>query len=120
MVTSKVHGKIGSTEYVYLTLYRLKTMSDKEKHEWFGSWHKIKGNLPKGLKIITEASSAFGTEYTGFTVYEGPLEKFEELMDILDAHTSMFLEKSLTIIGATGFSLPTAEFQKIIDGRPVD
>lgn len=120
MVTSKIPGEIGSTEYVYLTLYRLKTMSDDEKHEWFGAWRKIKSNLPKGIKIITEASSAFGTEYTGFTVYEGPLEKFEKLIDILEDHTSEFLEKSLTIIGTQGFSLPTAEIQKIVDSRPID
>lgn len=120
MVTSKIPSEIGSTKYVYLTLYRLKTMSDEEKHEWFGSWRKIRRNLPKGMKIVTEASSAFGTEYTGFTVYEGPLEKFEELIEILEEHTRGFLEKSLTIIGTQGFSLPTAEFQKIIDSRPVD
>ena len=120
MVTSKIPSEIGTTEYVYLTLYRLKTLTDEEKHKWFGTWRKIKSNLPKGMKIITEASSAFGTEYTGFTVYEGPLETFEELMDILEEHTQEFLEKSLTIIGSTGFSLPTADFQKILDGRPVD
>jgi len=120
MVTGKIPGEIGSIEYVYLTLYRLKTLSDKEKHDWFGAWRKIRRNLPKGMKIITEASSAFGTEYTGFTVYEGPLEKFEELIDILEEHTQGFLEKSLTIIGSRGFSLPTAEFQKIIESRPVD
>jgi len=103
-----------------LTLYRLKTMSDKEKHEWFGAWRKIKTHLPSGIKIIIEATSAFGTDYTGFTVYEGPLEKFKELINILEEHTSGFLEKSLTIIGTQGFSLPIAEFQKIIDSRPVD
>lgn len=120
MVTSKIPREIGTTEYVYLTLYRLKTMSDKEKHDWFGAWRKIRSNLPKGIKIITEASSAFGTDYTGFTVYEGPLEKFEELTDILDDHTRGFLEKSLTIIGTQGFSLPTSEIQKIVDSRPID
>ena len=120
MVTSKIPSEIGTTEYVYLTLYRLKTLTAEEKHKWFGTWRKIKSHLPKGMKIITEASSAFGTEYTGFTVYEGPLETFEELMDILEEHTQEFLEKSLTIIGSTGFSLPTADFQKILDGRPVD
>jgi len=120
MVTSKVPSEIGTTEYVYLTLYRLKTLTDEEKHKWFGTWRKIKRHLPKGMKIITEASSAFGTEYTGFTVYEGPLEKFEELIETLEEHTREFLEKSLTIIGSTGFSLPTADFQKILDARPVD
>ena len=120
MVTSKIPNEIGTTNYVYLTLYRLKTLTDEQKRDWFGSWRKIRRNLPKGMKIITEASSAFGTEYTGFTVYEGPLEKFEELIEILEENTWGFLEKSLTIIGSKGFSLPTADFQKILDGRPVD
>jgi hypothetical protein len=120
MVTSKIPAEIGSTDYVYLTLYRLKTLTDEEKHDWFGSWQRIRRNLPSGIKIITEASSAFGTEYTGFTVYEGPLDKFEELVEILEDHTREFLEKSLTIIGTQGFSLPTAEIQKIIEERPVD
>ena len=120
MVASKIPGEIGSTDYIYLTLYRLKTLNDDEKREWFGSWRKIRSHLPEGMKIITEASSAFGTEYTGFTVYEGPLDKFDELSEILEEHTQGFLEKSLTIIGTQGFSLPTADFQKILDGRPID
>ncbi len=119
-MTSRIPGEIGVTDYIYLTLYRLKTLSDEEKREWFSSWSKIRNNLPKGMKIITEASSAFGTEYTGFTVYEGPMDKFEELIEILEEHTQGFLEKSLTIIGTQGFSLPTADFQKILEGRPVD
>jgi hypothetical protein len=120
MVTSKIPEEIGSTEYVFLTLYRLKTLSDEEKRNWFGSWRKIRDHLPEGMKIITEASSAFGTDYTGFTVYEGPMDKFDELTDILEEHTRGFLEKSLTIIGTKGFSLHSGEFQKIIDERPVD
>ena len=120
MATGRIPSEIGSTDYIFLTLYRLKTMTDEEKHEWFGSWRKIRSNLPEGIKIITEAASAFGTEYTGFTVYEGPLDKFDELVEILEEYTQGFLEKSLTIIGTQGFSLPTADFQKIIDGRPVD
>ncbi|TFG34346.1 hypothetical protein EU527_03865 [Candidatus Thorarchaeota archaeon] len=120
MVAGKVPNVIGTTEYVYLTLYRLKNLTDEEKHQWFKSWHKIRDNLPHGIKIVTEATSAFGTEYTGFTVYEGPLDNFEELIEILDKDTSNFVEKSWTIIGTRGLSLPIAEFQKILEGRPVD
>ncbi len=120
MASSRVPGEIGATEYIYLSLYRLKTLTNEEKHQWFKSWREIRNNLPKGIKIVTEATSAFGTEYTGFTVYEGPLDKFEELVSTLDEYTQGLIEKSLTIIGTRGFSLPTAEFQKIIDGRPVD
>ncbi|MFW9961044.1 MAG: hypothetical protein ACFFDV_08495 [Candidatus Thorarchaeota archaeon] len=120
MASSRVPGEIGATEYIYLSLYRLKTLTNDEKHQWFKSWREIRDNLPKGIKIITEASSAFGTDYTGFTVYEGPLDKFEELVETLEVYTQGLIEKSLTIIGTRGFSLPTAEFQKILDGRPVD
>ncbi|MBN2230575.1 MAG: hypothetical protein JW779_13385 [Candidatus Thorarchaeota archaeon] len=120
MVTGKIPGEIGATEYVYLTLYRLKTLSDDEKHQWFKSWQKIRHNLPNGIKIITEATSAFGTEFTGFTVYEGPLDRFEELEKILEDASFGFVERSQTIIGTRGFSLPVADFQKILEGRPVD
>jgi hypothetical protein len=120
MSASRIPGDIGATEFVYLILYRLKMLSDEEKHEWFKSWRDIRRRLPDGMKIVTEASSAFGTEFTGFTVYEGPMDKFEELIEILDEHSQEYVEKTLTIIGTRGFSLPTSEFQKILDGRPVD
>ncbi len=120
MASSRIPGDIGTTDFVYLTLYRLRTMSDEEKKQWFKTWNEIKTYLPKGMKVITEATSAFGTEYTGFTVYEGPLEKFEELVDKIEEFSQGFVEKSLTIIGTKGLALPIAEFQKIIDERPVD
>jgi hypothetical protein len=120
MASSRVPGEIGATEYIFLSLYRLKTLTNEEKHQWFKSWREIRNALPEGIKIITEATSAFGTEYTGFTVYEGPLDKFDELVDALEKQTQGLIEKSLTIIGTRGFSLPTAEFQKILNGRPVD
>jgi hypothetical protein len=120
MASSKIPGDIGSTEFVYLSLYRLRVLDDEDKKVWFKSWREIRGHLPKGMKIVSEATSAFGTEYTGFTVYEGPLEKFKELVDMIDGYSKGFFEKSLTIIGTKGLSLPISEFQKIIDGRPVD
>jgi len=120
MASSRIPGDIGTTEFVYLSLYRLRILEDEDKKEWFKSWREIRSHLPKGMRIVTEATSAFGTEYTGFTVYEGPLEKFKELVDKIEEHSKGFVEKSLTIIGTKGFSLPTAEFQKILEGRPVD
>jgi hypothetical protein len=111
MASSKIPGDIGVTEFVYLSLYRLRVLDDDEKKQWFKAWRE---------KIIAEATSAFGTEYTGFTVYEGPLEKFKQLVDMIEDHSRGFVEKSLTIIGTKGLSLPIADFQKIIDGRPVD
>jgi hypothetical protein len=120
MASSRIPEDIGSTEFVYLTLYRLRIMDDENKKKWFKSWREIRSQLPKGMKIVTEATCAFGTEYTGFTIYEGPLEKFQELADKIEEYSEGFVEKSLTIIGTKGFSLPTAEFQKILEGRPVD
>ena len=120
MASSRIPGDIGTSEFVYLSLYRLRVLDDEDKKRWFKSWREIRSHLPKGMKIVTEATSAFGTEYTGFTVYEGPLEKFKELVDKIEEYSKGFVEKSLTIIGTKGLSLPTAEFQKILEGRPVD
>ncbi len=120
MAGSRIPGDIGSTDYVYLSLYRLRVLDDDDKKKWFKSWREVKNKMPKGMRIVTEATSAFGTEYTGFTVYEGPLDKFQELADMIEEYSQGFVEKILTIIGTKGLSLPTAEFQKIIEGRPVD
>lgn len=120
MASSRIPGDIGNTEFVYLSLYRLRILEDEDKKKWFKSWREIRNHLPNGMKIVTEATSAFGTEYTGFTVYEGPLEKFKDLVDKIEEHSKGFVEKSLTIIGTKGLSLPTAEFQKILEERPVD
>jgi len=120
MASSRIPGDIGTTDLIYLTLYRLRTMSDDDKKEWFKAWNEIKTHLPQGMRVVTEATSAFGTEYTGFTVYEGPIDRFEELVERLEKYSQGFVEKSLTIIGTKGIALPTAEIQKIIDGRPID
>jgi len=120
MASGRISGDLGSTEFVYLSLYRLRVMNDEDKKKWFKSWREIRSHLPKGMKIVTEATSAFGTEFTGFTVYEGPLEKFQDLVDKIEEYSGEFVEKSLTIIGTKGFSIAAGQFQKIIDSRPVD
>ena len=120
MGNGKVPEERGSMDFVYLSLYRLRPLSDEEKKEWFRRWAEIKAKLPKDIKIVTEAGHAFGTEFTGFTVYEGPLHSFEELMSLLQRETGDIVDKSKTIIGTKGISLPTAKFQKILDSRPID
>jgi len=120
MAISRVPGEIGTTEYIFLSLYKLKTLSDEETQQWFKSWREVKNNLPDGIRIVSEATSVFGTDYTGFTVFEGPLEKFDELVKILEEKTLGLVQKSLTIIGTHGSNLPTAEFERILEGRPVD
>ncbi|TFF96265.1 hypothetical protein EU546_01780 [Candidatus Thorarchaeota archaeon] len=101
-------------------MYRLRTLTDEEKRQWYRDWAEIKSHLPSGLKIVTEGYGAFGTPYTGFTVYEGPVGKFDELVDILEERTSLFIEKTLTIVGTKGYTLPTSKFQSILDTRPID
>jgi len=120
MGAGKIPEERGSPEFVYLSFYRLKTMSDDEKKDWFRRWAEIRGKLPQGIRIVTEAGHAFGTEYTGFTVYEGPIDKFEELMSILRRQTGDVVEKTRTIIGTKGLALPIDKFQKILEKRPID
>lgn len=120
MVSSKIPKELGRTELVYLQLYRLRTMTDEEKLEWLKTWADIKKKLPAEIKVIVEAGNAFGTEFTGFAVYEGPFEKFQELAEMLEEMTAHVVEKSLTIIGTKGYALPIDKVQKILDTRPVD
>ncbi len=95
-------------------------MSDDEKHEWFKEWAIIRKRLPKGIKIVTEAGSAFGTEFTGFTVFEGPFEHYEHLVEILEEKSGLLFEKTRTIIGTKGLVDTPSEFQKILEQRPID
>jgi hypothetical protein len=120
MVSSKLPAELGKTEFVYLQLYRLRTLSDEEKHEWLKEWAAIKQRLPKEIKVVVEAGNAFGTDFTGFTIYEGPIESFQQLAETLEDSTGHVVEKSLTIIGTKGYTLPTEQFQKILDKRPID
>ena len=83
MVSSKLPTALGKTEFVYLQLYRLRTLSDEEKHEWLKEWASIKQGLPPEIKVVVEAGNAFGTEFTGFTVYEGPIDYFQQLTEII-------------------------------------
>lgn len=120
MSSSRLPRDVGGSDFVFLVLYRLRTLSDEEKRAWFKEWAVIRSHLPSGLRIVTEGYGAFGTPYTGFTVYEGPVDKFDELVDILEERTAAFIEKSLTIIGTKGYTLPTSKFQSILDARPID
>ena len=120
MTPQKITPDRTGKEFYFLMLYRLRTLTAEEKREWFKSWGDIRRHLPEGIRLTTEATSAFGTEYTGFAVYEGPLEKYEELVEMLEEHSAGYVIKARTIIGTTGLSLPIAEIQKILEGRPVD
>ncbi|MHA2161933.1 MAG: hypothetical protein ACXABF_05895 [Candidatus Thorarchaeota archaeon] len=113
-------GPTKSLELVYLLLYRLRSMDDTEKREWLTKWATLRKKLPKGFKIITEAGNAFGTDFTGFTVFEGPFERFEELLSILELHSGDMVEKTKTIIGTKGIIHPTSEIEKILKSRPID
>ena len=120
MAHSRLPTEIGKPEFVYLVLYRLRTMSDEEKKNWFKKWAEIRKTIPKEIRVITEAGNAFGTEFTGFTVFEGPLDKFEVLYEILDKETGPLVERTKTIIGTKGLISPTSDFERILASRPID
>ncbi len=105
---------------VYIVFYRLRTLTPDEKDTWFREWARIKKDLPKGLSIITEGFGAFGTSYTGFTIYEGPMESFRQHIETLERVSSHFVEKTETIIGTKGFNLPLDGMIDILEHRPVD
>jgi hypothetical protein len=120
MSGSRLPHDFGESNLVFIVFYRLRTLTNEEKKQWFRDWADIRSHLPSGLKILTDGYGAFGTPYTGFTVYEGSLAKFDELADILEERTSQFIEKTRTIIGTKGYTLPTSEFQSILNTRPID
>lgn len=120
MVANPFVGDISKLEFVYIILYRLRVLEWEEKKYWIKKWAEISKNLPKGIKIISEAGNAFGTDFTGFTVFEGPFEKFEILVEILEEHSSDLFEKTKTIIGTKGLVLPSSQIEKILKRRPID
>ncbi len=111
---------VSGLDFVYIILYRLRVMEKEDKRYWMKKWAEIKRNLPKGFKIISEAGNAFGTDFTGFTVFEGPFDKFEKLVGILEEHSGNLFEKTKTIIGTKGLVLPSAQIEKIMKARPID
>ncbi len=116
----RIPDGVGRFDLVYVVLYRLRTLTEEEKRKWFVEWARIKAELPKGLEIIVEGFGAFGTAYTGFTVYEGPLEAFREHFETLERKSASFVEKTETIIGTKGFNLPLGGIEEIVRHRPVD
>ena len=120
MVGRTKPGDSSHPDFYYILLYRLRTMTDDEKREWFKQWGTIRNKLPAGIKILAEAGSAFGTAFTGFTIFEGPFDMFDETIDILDKHTGHLVEKTRTIIGTKGFVSPSTEMLRILETRPID
>jgi hypothetical protein len=120
MAAEKPSSATGSQEFVYLTLYRLKTLTDEEKRDWFEQWAEIRNSLPEGIRIVTEAGNAFGTEFTGFTVFEGPFHAFGELMATLEQNAGALVEKTHTIIGTKGLFHPSYDIKRIVEKRPID
>ncbi len=120
MPGGRIPEHVGDIDLVYVVLYRLRALTDEEKRDWAAQWNDIKLHLPSGLKIVIEGFGAFGTEYTGFTVYEGPMEKFRELVECLEERAAPYVEKTQTIVGTKGFNLPLAGVWEILDSRPID
>lgn len=120
MAANPAIGNHLGLEFVYLVMYRLRSMTDDEKKDWIKKWAVVLTKLPKGIKIITEAGNAFGTDFTGFTVFEGPLDKFEELIDLLEFQSKGYIDKTKTIIGTKGLFDQAGEALRILSKRPVD
>ncbi len=120
MAANPAMGNYLGLEFVYLIMYRLRSMTDDEKKDWIKKWAVVRNKLPKGIKIITEAGSAFGTDFTGFTVFEGPFDKFEELVDLLELQSEGYIDKTKTILGTKGIFDQSADALKILSKRPID
>ncbi|MHA1908740.1 MAG: hypothetical protein ACW98Y_15680 [Candidatus Thorarchaeota archaeon] len=120
MTASSIVGDVSKLEFVYIVMFRLRSMSEEDKKDWIKKWAVARKKLPKGIKIITEAGNAFGTDFTGFTVFEGPFSKFEELIDILELQSEGYIEKTKTIIGTKGLFESSSEVQRIVSTRPID
>lgn len=120
MAASPTVGEVSEHEFVYIVMYRLHSMTDEDKRDWIKKWAVARTKLPKGIKIITEAGNAFGTDFTGFTVFEGPFSKFEELVDLLEFQSEGYIDKTKTIIGTKGLFDAPSEIQRIVTKRPID
>ena len=120
MTTSGLSSDTGHTEFIYLILWKLRTLSSEEKKRWFGQWAKIQQRVPKGLRVLADTNVAFGTEYTGFTVFEGPLDLFEQFATIMDESSTHVVEKTRTIIGLKGPMVSISEIRKVLESRPID
>jgi hypothetical protein len=120
MSTSGFPSDTGHTELIYLILWKLRTLTDEEKKLWFGQWVEIQRRVPKGLRVLADTNLAFGTEYTGFTVLEGPLDLFEQFATIMDENATHVVEKTWTIIGVKGPMASISEIRKVLESRPID
>ena len=120
MAASPIVGDASKLEFVYIVMFRLRSMSEEDKKDWIKKWAVARQKLPKGIKIITEAGNAFGTEFTGFTVFEGPFTKFEELVKVLELQSEGYIDKTRTIIGTKGLFESSSEVQRIVSERPID
>ncbi|MFW9909284.1 MAG: hypothetical protein ACFFEF_11975 [Candidatus Thorarchaeota archaeon] len=120
MAASPIIGEKSKLEFVYIVMYKLRSMTDDDKRDWIKKWAVARTDLPKGMKIIAEAGNAFGTEFTGFTVFEGPFDEFEELAQLLELQSEGYIEKTKTIIGTKGLFTASSEFERIAVSRPID
>ena len=120
MSTNGLVSNTGHTEFIYLILWKLRTLTDEEKKRWFGEWAEIQRHVPKGLHVLADTNHAFGTEYTGFTVLEGPLDLFEQFATIMDESSTHVVEKTWTIIGIKGPMVSISEIRKVLESRPID
>ena len=120
MAASDLPFDTGHIEYIYLILWKLRTLNEEEKKRWFGEWAEIQRRVSKGLRVLADTNHAFGTEFTGFTVLEGPLDLFEQFATIMDERSTHVIEKTWTIIGIKGPLVSISEIRKVLESRPID
>jgi hypothetical protein len=120
MAANPTRGEVSELEFVYIVMFRLRSMTEEDKHDWIKKWAVARTKLPKGIKIITEAGNAFGTDFTGFTVFEGPFSQFEQLVDILELQSEGYIESTKTILGTKGLFETASEINRIVSKRPID
>jgi hypothetical protein len=120
MTSGGLSSDAGHTEFIYLILWKLRTLSDDEKKRWFGQWAEIQHRIPKGLRVLADTNLAFGTDFTGFTVVQGPLDLFEQFANIMDESSTHVIEKTRTIIGVKGPMVNISEIRRVLESRPID
>ncbi len=120
MLPTRISGEIGASDLICILFYRLKTLNDEERQQWYKEWAEINSRLPRGIKLIVECGNAFTTQYSGFAVYQGTITKFEKMLSMLETRTRHVLEDTYVVIGMKGRPIPTAELGTIMQQRPVD
>ncbi|MHA1754200.1 MAG: DUF3303 family protein [Candidatus Odinarchaeia archaeon] len=82
----------------FITLYKIKKLSNQEKDDAKREWNEFKKQLPDGLKIVGEYDHAWGTKYNGVIIFEADnMEIFSEWWPRFRDFTRWYVEETKTI-----------------------